>query len=364
MQGTYIQIGASVDYTPGADVDAGAVVVQQNLVGIAPLDITSGDLGALAVKGIFDVVQNAEIISAGEAVYWDDNGDPVDGVAGTGATTATATGNTFMGFAQAVTAATDTTVRIALSSAEVVSGGVATATSITGTASSLPIAGLSAAQGGSVSATGGTSATAGNAGGAVSLVGGVPGVTGAGGAASVTGGIGGATSGTGGAIAIAGGAGTNGNADGGAVIVIGGEASGSGTDGVLNLGTSDTSAVNVGAASIATAIVGPVNRTVGATTAAAGSTTGDAGALPAGTAQVYPTTAANDTKGVLVSASDKVTGRMIFIGNGVSDKILKVYPATGGTINGAAANAAFSSVSGKGVIMYCLSSGSNTWLAW
>jgi hypothetical protein len=81
----------------------------------------------------------------------------------------------------------------------------------------------------------------------------------------------------------------------------------------------------------------------GASTAAAGTTTADAGVLPASTAGVYPTTGADDTKGVRIHASDQVTGRRLFIGNGVSNKILKVYPPTGGTINGAAANAAFSS---------------------
>ena len=106
------------------------------------------------------------------------------------------------------------------------------------------------------------------------------------------------------------------------------------------------------------------NAGIGASTAAAGTTTADAGALPAGTAKVYPTTGADDTKGVVINAADKVTGRVLMIGNGVANKILKVYPAAGGTINGAAADAAFSSVSGKGVIIVCLSSGANTWLAW
>ena len=106
------------------------------------------------------------------------------------------------------------------------------------------------------------------------------------------------------------------------------------------------------------------NLTSGASTAAAGSTTADAGALPAGTAPVYPTTAADDTKGVKIHASDKVTGRLLFIGNGVSAKVLKVYPPAGGTINGGSADAAFSSVSGKGVIAYCLDSATNAWLAW
>lgn len=102
----------------------------------------------------------------------------------------------------------------------------------------------------------------------------------------------------------------------------------------------------------------------GASTAGAGTTTTDAGVLPAGTAPVYPTTAADDTVGVRIDAADQVTGRLLFIGNGVSNKILKVYAPTGGTINGAAANAAFSSVSGKGVIVYCLDATANTWFAW
>lgn len=106
------------------------------------------------------------------------------------------------------------------------------------------------------------------------------------------------------------------------------------------------------------------NGGVGASTAAAGSTHSDATGLPAGTAKIYPTTAADDTKGVIIDVADKVTGRMLFIGNGVSNKILKVYPPSGGVINGAAADAAFSSVSGKGVIIVCLSSSGNTWLAW
>jgi predicted RecA/RadA family phage recombinase len=282
MQATYIQEGREIDYTPSAAVVAGQVVVQANLVGIAKEAIAAGKLGALSVSGIFDVDQNAEIIPAGAPVYWDANGTSVSGTATEGAATATASGNTFMGFAQAVTAATDSYVRIALRSAETVAGGVATATSITGTASTFPIAGLQAAQGGSLAVAAGVSTTAANAGGAVSLTGGRAGAEGVGGAASVAGGIGGSTSGTGGAVSVAGGAGTAGNANGGAVSVLGGNAHGSGTDGVLNLGTSNTSAVNIGATGILTAFAGPVqNRATAAVTATVGG--GTDGLIPAGT---------------------------------------------------------------------------------
>jgi len=117
-QATFVQDGASIDYTPGSDVAAGDVVVQGDLVGVAKLPIASGALGALAVRGVFDVVQAAVAFTAGDAVYWDADGDPVGGEAGTGAATSTATSNTFMGFALADTADTDETVRLALRSVE------------------------------------------------------------------------------------------------------------------------------------------------------------------------------------------------------------------------------------------------------
>lgn len=103
--------------------------------------------------------------------------------------------------------------------------------------------------------------------------------------------------------------------------------------------------------------------TPGASTAAAGTTTADAGVLPAATSVIYPTTAADGTKGVRIHANDKVTGRTIFIGNGVSNAVLKVYAPSGGTINGASADVAFSGASGKGVLISCLDSSGNTWLA-
>ena len=268
-QAQYIQEGREIDYTPGSDVDAGEVIVQVNLVGIAKAAIDSGDLGALSVSGIFDVQQNAEIIAAGDAVYWDANGDSVSGTAGEGAATATASGNTFMGFAQTVTAATDSDVRIALRSAESVAGGVSTATSITGTASTLPIAGLAAAQGGAVSVTGGASATTGLAGGAVTQVGGLAGATGIGGASSVTGGGGGATSGTGGAAALTGGAARSAasNAIGGAATVTGGIGKGNLAGGAGSL---------VGGAGGATGDGGAIAVTGGASIAGA---TGSGGAV-------------------------------------------------------------------------------------
>lgn len=363
MEAIFIQDGLSIDYTPVSAVSAGDVVVVGTIPGVAKSDIAAAALGAIALTGVFDVLKGSETYTMGDAVYWDEDGTPTGGST-TGCATATAALGNLMGWATEDAATGDTTVRVCLTAAKrtaTIAGSV-TADDITGSDSSLGIGGQAAAQGGAIAVTGGTSSTASNAGGAITVTGGVPGVTGVGGAVSVTGGAGGATSGTGGAASLAGGAGTAGNANGGAVSLLGGNAHGSGTDGVANVGTSNTSQVNIAATSIPTAISGPINGAIGASTAAAGSTYEDAGALPAGTACIYPTTAADDTKGVIISDSDKVTGRILFIGNGVSNKILKVYPATGGTANGGSANVAFSSASGKGVVAICLSSSSNTWL--
>lgn len=103
---------------------------------------------------------------------------------------------------------------------------------------------------------------------------------------------------------------------------------------------------------------------IAASVAAAGSTAGDAGAL-AGNRKVYVVSAADDTKGVIMSAADATPGNAIYIANMVSNKILKVYPPTGGTINGASANAAYSTTSGIGVHLICLAATATggTWAA-
>lgn len=67
--------GAAIDHTPAADVAAGDVIVQGELVGIARLDIKANTLGALAVEGVFDFPKatgGGTAITAGAEVYWDE----------------------------------------------------------------------------------------------------------------------------------------------------------------------------------------------------------------------------------------------------------------------------------------------------
>ena len=71
---TFIHDGNAIDYTPGADVAAGAVVVQGELIGVAKRPITANTLGSLAVAGVFDLPKatgESTAITAGADVYWD-----------------------------------------------------------------------------------------------------------------------------------------------------------------------------------------------------------------------------------------------------------------------------------------------------
>jgi predicted RecA/RadA family phage recombinase len=111
-QARFIQEGQSIDYTPVSAVVAGQVVVQGSMIGVAKTPIAAGTLGALAVKGIFDVVKANEQQALGAALYWDADGNPYGGTAGTGCATTTSSGNTFIGFAQAAAGATDEVVRV------------------------------------------------------------------------------------------------------------------------------------------------------------------------------------------------------------------------------------------------------------
>ena len=110
-QGLFIHEGNSIDYTPNADVAAGDVVVQSDLVGIAKLDITANELGALAVSGVFDVAKEGGVgvtFAVGDKAYWDDGNDFAVATDGAGA-------NKLLGKAVAAAADADTTVLVRLS---------------------------------------------------------------------------------------------------------------------------------------------------------------------------------------------------------------------------------------------------------
>jgi predicted RecA/RadA family phage recombinase len=106
-QAVFVHAGASIDYTPAADVAAGDVVVQGDLVGVAKLDIKAGQLGALAVEGVFDFAKaTGSAVTVGALVYWNATAQQA---------TTTATGNKLLGKCVRAAAAADARVRFRLS---------------------------------------------------------------------------------------------------------------------------------------------------------------------------------------------------------------------------------------------------------
>lgn len=84
----YVQHGASIDHTPVADVAAGDVIVQGDLVGVAVRNVKAGELGAIGVEGVFEFPKEAGggvAFSTGDLAYWDDANDVAVATDGGGA---------------------------------------------------------------------------------------------------------------------------------------------------------------------------------------------------------------------------------------------------------------------------------------
>lgn len=105
---TFVHDGRAIDYTPAADVAAGTVVVQGDLVAVAKLDIAAHTLGALHPVGVYDVPKATGTdtgIAAGVKVYWDATAKQA---------TATASTNKYMGKTVKAAADADAIVRVRL----------------------------------------------------------------------------------------------------------------------------------------------------------------------------------------------------------------------------------------------------------
>lgn len=70
----FVQEGKAIDYTPGSDVESGAVVVENDLVGVTKRKILANQEGALHVEGVFDFPKATGVstaIARGVLNYWD-----------------------------------------------------------------------------------------------------------------------------------------------------------------------------------------------------------------------------------------------------------------------------------------------------
>jgi predicted RecA/RadA family phage recombinase len=111
----FVQDGDNLDYTPTADVAAGTVVVQANLIGITKKPIPANTLGTLAVKGVFDMPKatgGGSGIAAGTDVHWIASASQVTAAANDGATPPVA--YPYLGKTVQAAADADATVRVRL----------------------------------------------------------------------------------------------------------------------------------------------------------------------------------------------------------------------------------------------------------
>lgn len=106
MQARYVQRGESVDLRPDCEISAGEIVVRDGLVGVAKIAVKKGELGSIALSGVFDVVKPARCaFSTGSTVYWDALRQ-----------SAVASGTVLLGLAAESAKLTDSTVRVILNS--------------------------------------------------------------------------------------------------------------------------------------------------------------------------------------------------------------------------------------------------------
>ncbi len=116
MQAILRQNNGNIDHTPGSNVAAGDVVVLGSFIAIALRDIAASTLGAVAVDGVFRGAKVAGAIAIGDPLYWDADGDPVGGTAGTGGLTVNGSLGNFAGYAIAAALDAGTTVDFVLAS--------------------------------------------------------------------------------------------------------------------------------------------------------------------------------------------------------------------------------------------------------
>lgn len=108
MGAQLIRLGLRINYTAPSDIDYGDVVVQGDLVGIATRDIKSGEVGRIALAGLFGIVKATGVgtaLAAGTKLYWDGTGKVATDDDGAGA-------NKFMGVSTRAAQDDDRFVRV------------------------------------------------------------------------------------------------------------------------------------------------------------------------------------------------------------------------------------------------------------
>lgn len=101
MTTKFVQPGEVIDYTAGANIASGQVVLMGARIGVALKAIANGETGPMQVTGVFNIAKlSTDNMAQGALLYWDNTNSRL---------TTTASGNTLAGFAAAAAAASATT---------------------------------------------------------------------------------------------------------------------------------------------------------------------------------------------------------------------------------------------------------------
>ena len=106
MANNYYQDSDIIDYTAGADVASGELVIQGSFVGVAIKDIATGETGAIKRTGVWSLVKAATVVFA--------QGDPAYYNATTKEITDVTSGNTLVGTVAYPAVADDEDVKVSL----------------------------------------------------------------------------------------------------------------------------------------------------------------------------------------------------------------------------------------------------------
>lgn len=104
MTTKFVQPGEVIDYTAGANIASGQVVLMGARIGVALKAIANGETGPMQVTGVFNIAKlSTDNMAQGALLYWDNTNSRL---------TTTASGNTLAGFAASAAGASTTSVNI------------------------------------------------------------------------------------------------------------------------------------------------------------------------------------------------------------------------------------------------------------
>ena len=116
MKGKYVQSGEYLDYanSSGSKIAAMTLLFIGTIAGIAATDISDGETGAVATKGVYSLDKDGAEITAGAKVYYDAANDRITASADNGESGDDLVNYAYTGVAIAAAAATDSTVLVRL----------------------------------------------------------------------------------------------------------------------------------------------------------------------------------------------------------------------------------------------------------